>query len=556
MSHGSMRRTKRRSLIIVAAVIAVVVVAAGAAGGYVLLTRTQGSPQQTAASYLGDWQRGSYTAMGKVSVNVPRSGLATPLRQTAAELGVRHIHLRLGQVTGSGGSAQARFTATDSLASGHTWTYPGRLQLVTRNRHWRVAWSPAAIYPRLRPGMRFVLGAVWPARAAVLASDGTDLSSPSVIAQSGSIALLTGTVVAATKAQAKALGAPYQAGDLIGQGGIEQAYQAQLAGRPSLAIQLDGPGRRVDAALARFAATPGKPVQTSLDMQDQMAASAAVAGAGTSKPIDMVAIQPSTGKVLAVVERPGGFDRALAGIFPPGSTFKVVTASALAEKGMRPSSAVQCPSQVTIGGRTFHNDQNEHLGATSLQTAFAVSCNSTFAMLAYQRLGGSALASMAATFGFNTSPNLGIPATLGKFTTPHQPVDVAADAFGQGTDLVNPLSQASVAAAIEDGTWRSPILVTSPQPRQASPSHAISPAILDTLRPMMRAVVTSGTAAGVGFQPGVYGKTGTAQYGTGNQSHGWFIGYRGDLAFAVLVEGGGYGANSAGPVANAFLRKV
>ena len=556
MSHGSMRRTKRRSLIIVVVVLAVVVVAAGTAGGYVLLTRTQGSPRQTAASYLSDWQRGSYAAMGKVSANVPRSGLATPLRQTAAELGVRHIHLRLGRVTESGGSAQARFTATDSLASGHIWTYPGRLQLVTRNRHWRVNWSPAAVYPRLRPGERFVLSAVWPARAAVLASDGTDLSSPSVIAQSGSIALLTGTVVAATKAQAKALGAPYQAGDLIGQGGIEQAYQAQLAGRPSLAIQLDGPGKRVDAALARFAATPGKPVQTSLDMQDQMAASAAVAGAGTSKPIDMVAIQPSTGKVLAVVERPGGFDRALAGIFPPGSTFKVVTASALAEKGMRPSSAVQCPSQVTIGGRTFHNDQNEHLGATSLQTAFAVSCNSTFAMLAYQRLGGSALASMAATFGFNTSPNLGIPATLGKFTTPHQPVDVAADAFGQGTDLVNPLSQASVAAAIEDGTWRSPILVTSPQPRQASPSHAISPAILDTLRPMMRAVVTSGTAAGVGFQPGVYGKTGTAQYGTGNKSHGWFIGYRGDLAFAVLVEGGGYGANSAGPVANTFLRKV
>jgi len=556
MSHGSMRRTKRRSLIIVAVVIAVVVVAAGAAGGYVLLTRTQGSPQQTAASYLSDWQRGSYAAMGKVSANVPRSGLATPLRQTAAELGVRHIHLRLGQVTESGGSAQARFTATDSLASGHAWTYPGRLQLVTRNRHWRVDWSPTAIYPRLRPGERFVLSAVWPARAAVLASDGTDLSSPSVIGQSGSVALLTGTVVAATKAQAKALGAPHQAGDLIGQGGIEQAYQAQLAGRPSLTIQLDGPGKRVDTTLARFAATPGKPVQTSLDMQDQMAASAAVAGAGTSKPIDMVAIQPSTGKVLAVVERPGGFDRALAGIFPPGSTFKVVTASALAEKGMRPSSAVQCPSQVTIGGRTFHNDQNEHLGSTSLQTAFAVSCNSTFAMLAYQRLGGSALASMAATFGFNTSPNLGIPATLGKFTTPHQPVDVAADAFGQGTDLVNPLSQASVAAAIEDGTWRSPILVTSPQPRQASPSHAISPAILDTLRPMMRAVVTSGTAAGVGFQPGVYGKTGTAQYGTGNQSHGWFIGYRGDLAFAILVEGGGYGANSAGPVANAFLRKV
>jgi cell division protein FtsI/penicillin-binding protein 2 len=75
---------------------------------------------------------------------------------------------------------------------------------------------------------------------------------------------------------------------------------------------------------------------------------------------------------------------------------------------------------------------------------------------------------------------------------------------------------------------------------------------------MMRAVVTSGTAAGVGFGPGVYGKTGTAEFGTGPkpQSHGWFIGYRDDVAFAVLVEGGGFGANSAGPIANAFLHRI
>ena len=185
-----------------------------------------------------------------------------------------------------------------------------------------------------------------------------------------------------------------------------------------------------------------------------------------------------------------------------------------------------------------------------------MSCNSTFAMLATQRLDGAALASMAADLGFNARPALGIPAILGQFTTPAQPVDLAADAFGQGTDLVNPLSQAGVAAAIDDGTWLPPQLVTNPAPRQVTGAHALSPAILATLRPMMRAVVTSGTAAGVGFPPGVYGKTGTAQYGNGPNppSHGWFIGYRGDLAFAVLVEGGGIGADSAGPIANAFLR--
>ena len=211
-----------------------------------------------------------------------------------------------------------------------------------------------------------------------------------------------------------------------------------------------------------------------------------------------------------------------------------------------------------IGGRTFHNDNNEQLGTTSLQNAFAISCNTTFALLATQRLDASSLGSMAGTFGFNAAPALGIPATLGHFTKPGALVDFAADAFGQGTDLVNPLSQAAEAAAIEDGTWRPPLLVTSPAPRQSAQARPLDAAILDTLRPMMRAVVTSGTEAGVGFPPGVYGKTGTAEYGSGPHppSHGWFIGYQGDVAFAVLVEGGGFGADSAGPIANAFLRKL
>jgi cell division protein FtsI/penicillin-binding protein 2 len=219
---------------------------------------------------------------------------------------------------------------------------------------------------------------------------------------------------------------------------------------------------------------------------------------------------------------------------------------------------VQCPSQVDIGGMIFHNNDNEQLGTTNLLNAFAISCNTTFAMQATERLDGASLGAMAATFGYNATPQLGIPATLGKFTTPASSVDLAADAFGQGTDLVNPLSQAAEAAAIDDGTWRPPLLVTSPAPKQTASPHPISASILAALRPMMRAVVTSGTAADVGFPAGVYGKTGTAQYGSGPNppSHGWFIGYQGNVAFAVLVEGGGYGADSAGPIANAFLRKL
>jgi Penicillin binding protein transpeptidase domain/NTF2-like N-terminal transpeptidase domain len=523
-----------------------------------LMLHTTGSPQETATAYLTGWQTSTYASMDAVSVNKPRGGLAGPLRAAAAQLGMRHIRLVLGRVTQNGGSAQARFAATADLASGVVWRYQGQLQLVTRNRSWWVSWSPSAIFPGLRAGERFVLHAVWPARGQVLAADGTVLSSPRAIAQSGSLSLVTGNVVKATAHQAKALGPPYQAGDLIGQGGVEEAYQQQLAGRPALTIRIQGPASRVDAIAAHFAARAGTSVRTSILMRDQLAASAAVRAATTTKPVDLVAIQPSTGRVLAVIERPGGFDRDLQGVFPPGSTFKVVTASALTGTGLRPASTVQCPATVNIGGRTFHNFDNEQLGRTSLQTAFAVSCNSTFAMLATQRLTGSTLGSMAAEYGFNAQPALGIPATLGKFTTPHDPVDLAADAFGQGKDLVNPLSQAAMAAAVDDGTWRPPQLVTSPAPAQSAQPTKLSPAVLAALRPMMRAVVTVGTAAHVGLPSGVFGKTGTAEFGSGNNppSHAWFVGYRGDLAFAVLVEGGGVGADASAPIANAFLRNL
>jgi hypothetical protein len=551
--HGS----GSSGLAVTAAVIGVIasLVVAGAIAAFLVLHVT-GSPEQAADTFLTNWETRTYSAMDPVTVNAPKGGVAVPLRAAAAQLGMRRIHLVLGQVTQNGGTAQARFTATATIAAGQVWKYQGQLQLMTQNRTWFVNWSPSDIYPRLQAGQRFVLDAIWGPRAQVLAADGTVLNSPRTIARSPSLQIVTGNVVRATAAQAKQLGVPYQAGDPIGQGGVEEAYQEQLAGKPVLTIRIEGAGSNV--TVARLPGGPGTTVRTSISMHDQLAASAAVRAATTTRPVDVVAIQPSTGRVLAVIERPGGFDRALQGGFPPGSTFKVVTASALSGAGLRPATVVQCPAQVNVGGRVFHNFDNEHLGATSLQTAFAVSCNSTFITLATQRLSGAALASSAAQFGFNAKPSLGIPATLGQFTTPRTQVDLAADAFGQGTDLVNPLSQASMAGAVENGTWRPPQLVLSPAPKQTAKPQQLGSTVLSTLRPMMRAVVTTGTAANVGFPGGVFGKTGTAEFGSGQnpRSHAWFVGYQGDLAFAVLVEGGGVGADASAPIANAFLRNL
>jgi hypothetical protein len=537
-------------------VLAVVLAAAAAvAGGSFLLLRTRGSPARTAASYLSAWQHGNAGAMRELSVNVPAGGFGVMLDQMNHDLGVRGRTLRLGAVTtGSAGTARAAFTAELTLAIGVRWTYRGQLELVKRSRHWWVNWTPAAIHPLLAAGERFHIATAWPARAPILAADGTRLDSPHAVAESGSVQMLTGQLAPATAAELKRLGPPYARGDVVGQSGIQLSFERRLAGLPRILIQLVNPRGHLVTTAASFGGRPGGAVRTSLDMRVQVAAARAVEHV-TGHNAALVAIRPSTGEVLAVVNKPGNFNRALLGTYPPGSTFKMVTASALALVGMRPADAVQCPAKINVGGRTFHNFDFEKLGTTNLLTAFAVSCNTTFAGLAAQRLGGGRLGAMAAEFGFGTTPHLGLPATLGTYTAPADSTALAADGFGQGTDIVNPLQLATVAGAIDDGTWLPPRLVVGP-PQPSTPAHRLDPAVTAALRPMMAAVVSIGTAAHVGFPPGVHGKTGTAEYGGGANppSHAWFAGYRGDVAFAVIVEGGGTGADMAGPVANAFLR--
>ncbi len=387
-------RAKRpRGVIAFVIVISLLIVSAVAAGSYILL-RTNGGPGETAASYLSAWQRGNVAAMRELSVGVPVGGLAGPLAQVDHDLGVRGRQLRLGAVSsGPARTARATFTATLTLADGARWTYQGRLRLLLRSRHWWVNWSPAAIYPQLTQGERFRVTAVWPTRAAVLAANGSPLDSPQAVAESGSVEMLTGTIGPVTAAQLKQLGPPYQQGDMAGQGGIEQAYERRLAGTPRTSIELMN-GRGVVATVANFGDHPGTPVQTSIDVRVQQAASRAI-DTVSGYNVAMVAIRPSTGEVLAVVNKPGGFNRALLGTYPPGSTFKMITASALAVAGMRPSDAVQCPATINIGGRTFHNYNFEQFGTTNLLTAFAVSCNTTFGGLAAQRLSGGQLGAMA-----------------------------------------------------------------------------------------------------------------------------------------------------------------
>jgi cell division protein FtsI/penicillin-binding protein 2 len=116
---------------------------------------------------------------------------------------------------------------------------------------------------------------------------------------------------------------------------------------------------------------------------------------------------------------------------------------------------------------------------------------------------------------------------------------------------------AMVAATVAEGRWHHPKLVTD-QAGEADSPEPLDAKVAATLRTLMRQVVTEGTAADAGLPAKVAGKTGTAEFGTGDPlpTHAWFIGFRGDLAFSVVIEDGGVGGRDAAPVAARFLRAL
>jgi cell division protein FtsI/penicillin-binding protein 2 len=385
--------------------------------------------------------------------------------------------------------------------------------------------------------------------------------------------MLLGSVGPVTADDLKKLGATYQAGDLVGHGnGLEAAFERRLAGTASGEVRLVDKDGQPAKVLHRFAGKDGEPVKTTIDPRAQEAAEAALDP--VAKPAALVAIQPSTGELAAVVNTPvTGYNRALLGRYPPGSTFKVVTASALLAGGLRPGDPVDCPKEAKVGGRTFGNFEDEVLGKIPFSSAFAHSCNTAFVQQAAKRLDGDDLVAAAARFGFNLDPSPGIPAVTSRVPPPSDRADLAAEAFGQGRITTSPLQMATVAATVVEGRWRHPTLLTgeattsgsdgsgsndSGGSQPAKSPDPLDPVVAKTLRTLMRQVVTEGTAAPAHLPAGTGGKTGTAEFGTGDPlpTHAWFIGFRGDLAFAVVVEDGGVGGEVAAPIAARFLRAL
>lgn len=373
-------------------------------------------------------------------------------------------------------------------------------------------------------------------------------------------AALFGRVAPVTKEIMDANPGVYRTTDLVGQGGLQERYDQRLRGTPGIKVvsaRKAADNTTQETVLHTIEPKSGAPLKTTLDAKAQRAAEAALAKFPRNSAL--VAIRVSDGAILAAANQ-ATYNMAFNAQVPPGSTFKAVTALGLLDAGkVTADQSVPCPETFNVTGRPpIHNAHMFSIANATFREDFYRSCNTAFASLAPQ-LGSDGLIKAGAVLGLGQPWDLGIQASSGKVSQGGSPGELAAASFGQGTTVVSPVAMAGVAAAIARGQWKQPVLLLDPSPAKPAPDGpAFKPSTVDPLREMMRLVVTKGTASSLDHHPALHGKTGTAEYITGDPSktHAWFIGWSGDIAFAVFVEQGGSPSETALPITDAFLKAL
>lgn len=563
-------------------------------------------PEDAASDFLQALARGDAMAAGALTDD---PGAATErIQQVRGALQPQRVRMTLDRAEESEGAASATFTANWELGQGRQWRYQGGFDLARADTEagWSVRWSPAVLHPELGAQQTLALRDELPDPAPVLSRDGAPLLTAvtvvPVVVEAAQAPAVAGPLAEALNrfdeditedsivqgATDAPRGQPYTVavlreddyesvrGQIYELPGVTFPSQQRLLPpdrdfassllqrlRDQLQQRLAGAaGWRVvtvdsvGAEVATLAGQPPKPapkVSTSLSRELQAVAEDAVAPSSGQAMI--VALQPSSGDVLAVAQNAAADAEgslALTGRYPPGSTFKIVTAASALQSGqLTPRTPVDCPPTTTIDGRVVPNIDQFGLGTVPFRTAFARSCNTTFSQLAAD-FEPDQLTRTAQQFGIGADYDIAGTTTLtGEVPPAQDEIGRAANGFGQGQVLTTPFGMAMVAATVAaGGDAPTPQLIRGMPTKVNKPAgQPLSPAAAEALPQMMRQVVTEGTATALNGLGDVHGKTGTAEYSpTG--SHGWFVGYRGDLAFAVLVVDAG----SSGPAVEAAGR--
>ena len=409
--------------------------------------------------------------------------------------------------------------------------------------------------------------------------------------------------------------AGYKSGDFIGKFGLEKALDRYIRGRPGgEQVEVNVVGRKVKT-LGRVEPVQGYRVVLTIDSQVQKAAWAAMEGKAGA----VVALDPRDGSILALVSRPG-FDpnlfnrgvsadvwekissnplhpmenRAIAGQYPPGSTYKLIVAAAALEEGIiTPETSFNCPGSFEMGTRTFRCWRKHGHGRVSLHRAIVESCDVYFYNVG-KLLGVDRLAQYAQAFGLGARTGVAmagerrglIPTRdwkLARFGVPWQPGETISIAIGQGYNTATPLQLANAYAAVANGGE----FFT---PRVVQRIETDDGEIIEEFRPEKKAVLPVSRENvqllkralwGVVNEPGgtggqarvagrdVCGKTGTAQvigmaegddgsaYPYEYRDHALFVSFaprdNPEIVVAVVAEHSGHGGSAAAPVARKVL---
>ncbi|MFE6051393.1 penicillin-binding transpeptidase domain-containing protein [Kitasatospora sp. NPDC056446] len=401
------------------------------------------------------------------------------------------------------------------------WEYDSALSAVrAQGGRAVVHWAPTVLHPHLTPGRTIAVKALPDPVSKPTDRNGKPLEGfPSLVGVLSKITPADGTAVVTGRAVVLSGGAGQEP---------EQLFVLTPASAPQVKLTLDA------------------------DLQ-QVAEEAVKQQSAGGKPASLVAVQPSTGHILAMAYAPTGFNRAVAGGQPPGSTMKVITAAALLEAGVTPDTAVPC-KDTTYSPRAWHNDDRGDFPAYTLTDDFTHSCNTGFIDKSLEKLQPGTLGKVAHDqFGLGLEWHTGIPSRDATIPAPGNKDEAAAQYIGQGQIQVNSLLMASVAATVQNGTFRQPVL--REDVKRATAPGKLPADVARDLRAMMAKTATQGTArapmSGLSGQIGA--KTGTVEAG-GQATNSWFIAYRGDLAVAAEVEGGGHGNSAAGVAAAQVLK--
>jgi len=572
------------------------VVAAVIAAALTGCTPKPDGPEPAAQAFLAAFEANDIAAAA-ADTDKPDAA-ATALTEAWTNLQAEALEAETTSVQVQGDTATVGYTYTWQLPKDRVWTYDGQLNMGRSEGEWVVRWTASDIHPKLGDTQTMSLRSTAAPRARVNERSGTDVLVPGVVHRIKFDAANANNVVASATALSTLL-TPFDA-SITAQSIVESAtsvdgdypvvllrdsdyqpisaalteipgvtasdesdlvstdptFAPDLVGQVKKAVidEVDGKAgwsvvttNRNGVDIDVLTDTPPEPSPSfsiSLDRNIQVAAQRAV-NARTEQAMTVV-IQPSTGAILAVAQNPAA-DRdgpvASAGLYPPGSTFKIVTAGAAISSGLAtPGSTVPCPGRIVIGERSVPNYNEFALGDVTMSTAFTRSCNTSFAKLASE-MAPDALTVAASQFGVGPDYDVvGLPTDSGSVPPAEELVQRTEDGFGQGRVVVSTFGMALAAATVAHGSTPVPNLLVGRDTVIDGDHPPIEPAMVDGLRGMMRSVVTSGTAERIADQGEVYGKTGEAEVDGG--SHSWFVGYRGDIAFATLVVRGGSSDNA------------